>query len=74
MKPPRKLLIAVAGLLFLSCVLAWFSRGSATGPDQEFSPLDFTRIREVTRQRMWRNALPDFSLHTIKALPRWFVD
>jgi len=55
----------------LSCVLAWFSRGSAASPSQEFSPEDFKRIREVTRHRMWARVFPDFSVQTIKALPRW---
>jgi hypothetical protein len=68
----RKLVISVAGALFLSSVLAWFSRRSAASPEQEFSSSDFWRISEVTRQRMWGTALPDFSLHTIKALPHWF--
>ena len=67
----RRLLIAVGGVLVLSCFLVWFSRGSAASPSQDFSYEDFTRIREVTRQRMWGTALPDFSLRTIKALPSW---
>src|SRR5215469_1721194 len=68
----RRLLIAIGGVLLLSSVIVWLSRGSAASPTQDFSPEDFRRIREVTRQRMWGTALPDFSPHTIKALPRWF--
>jgi hypothetical protein len=66
----HKLLIAIGGVLLLSCVFAWFSRGSAASPSQDFSPADFKRISEVTRHRMWGRALPDFSVQTIKALPR----
>lgn len=68
----RRLVIAVGGLLLLSSVLAWLSKHSAASSDQEFSPGDFTRIREVTRQAVWGTAFPDFSLHTIKALPGRF--
>lgn len=69
----RKLVIAVVVILLLGCVLAWLSRRSSASSDQEeFSAADFTRVREVTRQAVWRKAFPDFSLHTIKALPRWF--
>lgn len=68
----HRLLFAIGAVLLLCCVLAWFSRGSAASPGQEFSPGDFSRIREVTRQRILRTALPDFSPQTIKALPRWF--
>ena len=67
----RKLLIAGAGVLLFSSGLAWLSRPSVATPNQEFSPADFTRIREVVRQTVWRTALPDFSITTIKALPRW---
>ena len=68
----RKLVISVAGVLLLSSALAWLSRPSSASPYQEFSPADFTRIREVIRQTVWRAALPDLSPNTIKALPRWF--
>ena len=57
--------------MLLSFVLAWLSRGSAASSGQDFSPADFARIREVTRQRMWGTALPDFTLGTMKALPGW---
>ena len=66
----HKPLIAIGGVLLLGCVLAWFSRGSAASPSEDFSPEDFKRIREVTRHRMWARALPDFSVQTIRALPR----
>jgi len=68
----RKLVVAVAGVFLLSFLLSWLSRRSSASSDQEFSPADFPRIREVTRRAMWRSAFPDFSLTTIKALPRWF--
>src|SRR5579864_6329123 len=68
----RKFVIAVAGLLLLSSALSWLSRRSSASPDPEFSPGDFARIRQVTRQVMWTTAFPDFSLRTIKALPAWF--
>ena len=68
----RKLVITVAGVLVLSSGFAWLSRPSSASPGQEFSPADFTRIREVIRQSVWRTALPDFAPHTIRALPRWF--
>jgi hypothetical protein len=63
----RKLVIAGAGVLLFSSALAWLSRPSMASPNHEFSPSDFTRIREVVRQTVWRTALPDFSPNTIKA-------
>jgi hypothetical protein len=68
----RKVLIAIAGLLLLSFVLARFSRGSAASPGQEFSAGDFMRIREVTRHRVWQTVPHGFSVQSIKAIPRWF--
>jgi hypothetical protein len=68
----HRLLIAIGGVLLLSCVVAWFlTRRSVASPGYEFSPGDFARIRQVTRQRMLGTALPDFSPQTIMALPRW---
>ncbi len=67
----RKLVIAGAGVSLLSLALVWLSRPSSASPDPEFSPADFTRIREVIRQMVWRTAPPDFSPNSIKALPRW---
>jgi hypothetical protein len=67
----RKLVIAAgAGVLLFSSGLAWLSRPSVAAPNQDFSPSDFMRIREVVRQTVWRTALPDLSKTTIKALPR----
>jgi hypothetical protein len=68
----RKLVIAGAGVLLFSSALVWLSRPSSASPGQEFSPADFTRIRQVIRQAVWRTALPDVSPNTIKALPHWF--
>src|SRR5436190_11903809 len=68
----RRLLIAIGAVLLLSVVVAWLSNDSAASPGQELSPGDFARIREVTRRRLWGTALPDFSLRSFKALPRWF--
>jgi hypothetical protein len=68
----RKLVIAAAGLLLLSVALAWLSRPSPASPAQDFSPADFTRIREVTRRRVWQTVPHDFSVQTTKTLPRWF--
>ena len=53
----------------MNSTLAWLLRRSSASPDPGFSPGDFARIREVTRQAVWRTALPDFSLHTLKRLP-----
>lgn len=67
----RKLGITVAGVVLLSSALAWLSRPSPASPDQDFSPADFRRIQQVTRSAVWRTALPDFTIGTVRALPRW---
>jgi hypothetical protein len=59
------LLLGGAGVLFLS---------RDSGPPVQvignLSTKDVTQIKKTVRHRLWRDALPGFSMQTVKALPK----
>jgi hypothetical protein len=58
------LLLGGAGVMFLSC-----DSGTPVRVYGELSAKDVDQIKSVVRRHLWRDAFPEFSMQTFKALP-----
>jgi hypothetical protein len=66
-------MIVIVGLVLLGAGIALFLLTRDSGPPVEvygnFSARDVAQIKSAVRRELWREAFPNFSWATIKALP-----
>ena len=70
----KRKVIVITTLALLGAGVAMFLLTRDSGPPVvvkgNFSAKDVTQIKSAARKELWREAFPDFSSYTIKALPR----